>query len=75
MKSHPKSRASISDFKFITAGYGHFLVRFTDPATGQTYQRITDEMPLIDATKNADEPSQSNIDKLIRFVSRGSLPE
>lgn len=75
MKSHSQSRASIADFKFVFAGYGHYLIYYTAPATGQIFKRLTDDMPLIDATKNTEEPLQADIDKLLRFVTRENEPE
>jgi len=45
----------LSDFRFTPAGYGHYRVVYRDPDTGKTSTIITDNMPLIDATKNADD--------------------
>ena len=47
---------SISDFSFSFAGHGHYKVTYTSPVTGKSWSTVTNNMPLIDDTKNADKP-------------------
>ena len=54
----------LSDFTFQFSGYGHYEVTYTSPVTGKSFMRTTDNMPLIDATKNADEPKKSDLTRL-----------
>lgn len=61
-------RISIYDFTFEFAGYGHYKVTYTSPATGKEWSRTTSDMQLIDATKNADEPKRKDLEELKRFV-------
>jgi hypothetical protein len=53
-----KTIISISDFDFRLAGYGHYKVTYTSPVTGKSWTATTNDMPLIDATKNSDEPKK-----------------
>lgn len=57
-------RISRSDFTFQFAGHGHYKVTYTSPATGKEWTTVTTNMPLIDATKNADEPKQVDLIRL-----------
>ena len=59
-----KNKISKSDFQFTFSGYGHYKVKYTSPATGNTWETVTTNMPLIDATKNADEPKQVDLNRL-----------
>lgn len=47
---------SLSDFRFQFAGHGHYKVTYTSPVTGKEWARTINNMPLIDATKNAESP-------------------
>ena len=53
-----------SDFEFTFSGYGHYKVIYTSPVTGYQYQARTDNMPLIDATKNEDNPKLKDLIQL-----------
>lgn len=66
-----KTKFKISDFTFRPAGYGCYIVSFTSPTTGRTWHgaRVTD-MTLIDSTKNADEPTQSDLNALKAFCKQ-----
>jgi hypothetical protein len=57
-----KTAISISDFQFSPAGYGHYKVTYTSPVTGKSWKRMTSDMSLIDATKNADEPLKKDLE-------------
>ena len=61
-------KTKITDFTFITAGYGHYKVTYTSPVTGKQWTRTTNNMPLIDATKNADEPRRKDLNELKRLL-------
>lgn len=47
-----------SDFYFKFAGYGHYEVTYVSPATNKKFKTITHNMPLIDLTKNSDNPKK-----------------
>jgi len=55
-----------SDFTFTPSGCGHYKVTYTSPITGKVWSTVTNDMPLIDLTKNADEPKQVNLNRLKR---------
>ena len=61
-----KNSISRSDFSFQFAGYGHYKVTYTSPKTGKTWTRTTNDMPLIDVTKNSDEPRKVDLERLKR---------
>lgn len=63
-KAYPKT--AIEDFTFLTAGYGHYKVTYTSPTTGKSWSRTINDMPLIDATKNAVEPKRKDLNILKR---------
>ena len=55
---------SISDFSFSFAGYGHYKVTYTSPVTGKKWTTTTHDMPLIDVTKNSDNPKKVDLNSL-----------
>jgi len=59
-----KNSIKITDFQFQFSGYGHYKVTYTNPATGKTWTTTTSNMPLIDATKNAEEPKKKDLNQL-----------
>jgi hypothetical protein len=59
-------KISKSDFYFNFAGYGHYIVAYTSPKTGTSWVAKTNDMPLIDATKNADNPKRCDLETLKR---------
>ena len=61
-----RAKTTISDFRFEFAGYGHYKVTYTSPVTGKSWTAKTNDMPLIDATKNADEPKRRDLETLKR---------
>lgn len=63
-------KISISDFSFIPSGYGHYRVIYTSPVTGKAWTATTRDMPLIDATKNSDDPKVSDLVKLKKVCKR-----
>ena len=63
-------KISINDFKFMPAGYGHYRVTFTSRATGKQWTATTSNMPLIDATKNAEYPKIKDLELLKKMCKR-----
>ena len=61
-------KISISDFTFVFSGYGHYKVTYRSPITFKEWTRTIDNMPLIDATKNAEEPRRKDLEQLKRIV-------
>ena len=57
----------LSDFSFRFTGYGHYKVTYTSPVTGKEWSKTTDYMPLIDATKNEDDPMKKDLETLKRM--------
>ena len=62
------TKISINDFSFSFSGYGHYKVTYTSPVTGKSWSTVTNNMPLIDATKNADEPKRKDLEELKYLV-------
>ena len=58
---------SITDFNFEFSGHGHYKVSYTYPS-GKTITSTINHMPLIDATKNADEPKKKDLIDLKRTI-------
>lgn len=57
---------SISDFRFTPNGYGHYKVKYISPITHKEWTCIINDMPLIDATKNAAYPKVKDLQILKR---------
>lgn len=56
---------SLSDFSFMPSGYGHYKVTYTSPVTQKTWTTITNNMKIIDLTKNCDsDPLKKDLDDL-----------
>ena len=60
-----ENKISISDFHFEFAGYGHYKVTYTSPKTGKQWKTTTNNMPLIDSTKNAEQPKIKDLKRLM----------
>jgi hypothetical protein len=65
---HKYANVSLSDFRFTLSGYGHYKVTYTSPVTGKTWTAITDNMHLIDLTKNSDNPKRKDLEALRYLV-------
>lgn len=65
-----KPSISIYDFSFSPSGFGHYRVTYTSPITGKSWWNITSNMPLIDATKNADSPKIKDLNILKRVCKK-----
>lgn len=63
------TKTTIYDFDFEFAG--HYKVTYTSPVTGKSWTAKTNDMPLIDATKNADEPKRCDLETLKRVCKNG----
>lgn len=57
-------KTTINDFSFKFTGHGHYRVTYTSPATGINWIALTTDMPLIDATKNSDNPKRKDLNEL-----------
>ena len=64
-----KRTISIADFHFQISGYGNYKVTYTSPATRKSWTATTNDMPLIDATKNEDEPKRKDLETL-KFICK-----
>lgn len=60
-------KISITDFSFKFSGYGHYKVTYQSPVTNKKWNKTTDNMPLIDETKNAEFPTQIALNELKRM--------
>lgn len=63
-----KTQIKLSDFSFMPSGYGHYKVTYRSPVTFKEWSKVTSDMPLIDATKNAEEPRRKDLEELKRLV-------
>ncbi len=59
-----KTKISIYDFTFTPSGYGHYKVIYTSPITKKQWSTKTNNMPLIDATKNSEAPKVKDLKTL-----------
>ena len=59
-----KTKIQLNDFSFSPSGYGHYRVTYTSPVTGKQQTTVINDMPLIDATKNSDEPKVKDLEAL-----------
>lgn len=57
-----------SNFEFERAGYGAYRVKYTTPRRGDYWVARVEYMPVIDDTKNADEPTQAAWQRLRSHV-------
>ena len=64
-----RTKTRITDFRFYPAGHGHYRVTYTSPNTGKEWTTVTNDMPLIDATKNSEEPRRKDLD-LLKWVCK-----
>lgn len=64
------NKISLSDFSFSPSGYGHYKVTYTSPVTGKVWVNTTSNMPLIDDTKNSDNPKIKDLNAL-KVVCKG----
>ena len=62
-------KTKLTDFDFIFAGYGFYKVIYTSPATRKQWTVKISDMPLIDATKNAENPKLKDLN-LLKFICK-----
>lgn len=55
---------TLNNFTFLFVSYGRYKVTYTSPKTGKQWKATTSNMPLIDATKNSDNPKQKDLKAL-----------
>jgi hypothetical protein len=53
-----------SCFDFQFSGYGRYKVTYTSPVTGKKWSTVINDMPLIDVTKNCDQPLKKDLNTL-----------
>ena len=63
-------KTELRDFTFRFAGYGRYKVTYTSPKTGKQWSTTTNDMTLIDDTKNEDEPKRKDLD-LLKKLCKG----
>jgi hypothetical protein len=63
-----KTGISISDFSFKLAGYGHYLVTYTSPATGKQWSKTISDMSYTDKTLRAENPKKVDLNRLKKIV-------
>ena len=66
-----RAKTTIYDFDFRFVSYGRYKVTYTSPVTGKKWTAQTTDMPLIDATKNSDEPKRKDLDALKWICKNG----
>lgn len=64
MTNEMKKLISIYDFIFTPTGYGHYKVTYMSPITGKSWRTTTNNMPLIDKTKNLEIPKIKDLNRL-----------
>lgn len=57
-----------TDFSFKFAGYGHYKVTYTSPATQKKWSATLNDMRLVDSVLNVDEPRRKDLEELKRVV-------
>lgn len=57
-------KISLSDFSFQFSGYGHYNVMYRSPKTGKKWHKTISDMTLIDCTKNAENPTVTDLERL-----------
>lgn len=63
-----RTKTEITDFTFEFVGYGHYNVIYTSPNTNKQWCYTTNNMPLIDATKNCETPKRKDLNYLKYIV-------
>lgn len=59
------------EFKLETQqviGYGQYRVTYTSPNTGKIWAATTNDMTLIDKTKNAECPKRTDLERLKKAI-------
>ena len=64
-------KTELTDFTFRPSGHGHYKVTYISPVTGKEWTTTTDNMPLIDDAKNADNPKRKDLNTL-KWICKNS---
>ena len=67
------NKITLAQFDFAQAGYWHVRVTYTSPVTGKRWEKVTNNMKLIDNTKNADLPKRKDLLRLMKEVKHGTI--
>jgi hypothetical protein len=59
-----KHKISISNFEFQFISYGFYKITYCSPVTGKMFTNVTNNMVLIDETKNSDSPKIKDLNFL-----------
>lgn len=65
-----KNSIQLNDFTFEFKGHGHYKVTYQSPVTNKKWSNLTNNMPLIDATKNEDEPKKVDLNHLKKICKK-----
>ena len=66
----------LEGFTFRKVSSGAYIVTYEsdyDRKVGRYWQNRIEDMTVIDATKNADEPKRKDVELLRRIVKRGTM--
>jgi hypothetical protein len=63
-----QAKIKCTDFSFRPAGSGHYYVTYQSPATCKKWIALIDDMELIDAVKNTDNPERKALNELKRRI-------
>jgi hypothetical protein len=58
------------EFRFRPYGYGHYYVTYFSPKTNKEWTCYTNNMPLIDATKNTEFPKIKDLTQLKKLCKQ-----
>lgn len=72
-ENYMRVKTTINDFRFEIAGFGRYKVTYQSPVTGKKWENVTNDMMLIDATKNADKPMRRDLIILKRICKDGRV--
>ena len=61
-----------TDFTFVIVAYGRYKVIYTSPKTRKQWTAITNDMELIDNTKNSESPKLKDLNQLKRKIKNYS---
>lgn len=64
-----KTKISIHDFQFQILNRGQYRVTYTSPVTHKEWSMVTNDMTLIDSTKNTIEPKRKDLE-LLKYLCK-----
>lgn len=65
------STISKSDFIFRITGFGRYVVTYTSPKTSKSWKTEITDMPLIDSTKNSNNPKIKDL-KTLKWMCKNT---